>query len=93
MCIRDRFWANEYHIDGFRFDLMGIHDIATMNCLRKELLKIDPTIFVDGEGWLAADSPLPPEKRAVKENVGQMEGIAAVSYTHLTPLPDLVCRI
>ncbi len=71
-----KFWANEYHIDGFRFDLMGIHDIETMNCLRKELLKIDPTIFVYGEGWLAADSPLPPEKRAVKENVGQMEGIA-----------------
>ncbi|SHF54323.1 pullulanase [Bacteroides faecichinchillae] len=71
-----KFWANEYHIDGFRFDLMGIHDIETMNCLREELLKIDPTIFIYGEGWLAADSPLPPEKRAVKENVGQMEGIA-----------------
>lgn len=71
-----KFWANEYHIDGFRFDLMGIHDIETMNRLRKELLKIDPTIFVYGEGWLAADSPLPPEQRAVKENVGQMEGIA-----------------
>lgn len=71
-----KFWAKEYHIDGFRFDLMGIHDIETMNRLRGELLKIDPTIFVYGEGWLAADSPLPPEQRATKENVGQMEGIA-----------------
>ena len=69
------FWAREYHMDGFRFDLMGIHDIETMNRLRSELLEIDPTIFVYGEGWVAADSPLPFEQRAVKENVGQMEGI------------------
>lgn len=70
-----KFWAREYHIDSFRFDLMGIHDIETMNRLRSELLEIDPTIFVYGEGWVAADSPLPFEQRAVKENVGQMEGI------------------
>ncbi len=70
-----KFWAREYHIDGFRFDLMGIYDIETMNHLRSELLEIDPTIFVYGEGWVAADSPLPFEQRAVKENVGQMEGI------------------
>ncbi|WP_455498343.1 type I pullulanase [Coprobacter sp.] len=74
-----KFWAKEYHIDGFRFDLMGIHDIETMNRLREELLKIDPTIFVYGEGWIAADSPLPVEKRAIKENVKQMEGIAVFS--------------
>ena len=71
-----KYWAKEYNLDGFRFDLMGIHDIETMNRLREELLKIDPTIFVYGEGWLAADSPLPFEQRAVKENVGHMEGIA-----------------
>ena len=70
-----KFWAREYHIDGFRFDLMGIHDIETMNHLRSGLLEIDPTIFVYGEGWVAAVSPLPFEQRAVKENVGQMEGI------------------
>lgn len=71
-----KFWAQEYHIDGFRFDLMGIHDIDTMNRIREELTKIDPTIFIYGEGWLAADSPLPPEKRAVRDHVGEMEGIA-----------------
>lgn len=71
-----KFWATEYHIDGFRFDLMGIHDIETMNQLREELMKINPTIFVYGEGWLADDSPLPLEQRAVKDNVSQMEGIA-----------------
>lgn len=71
-----KYWAKEYHIDGFRFDLMGVHDIETMNRLRGELMKIDPTIIVYGEGWLAGDSPLPPEQRAVKDNIGQMEGIA-----------------
>lgn len=71
-----KFWAKEYHIDGFRFDLMGIHDIETMNRLRAELMKIDPTIFVYGEGWLADNSPLPMEQRAVKDNISQMEGIA-----------------
>lgn len=71
-----KFWAKEYHIDGFRFDLMGIHDIETMNLLRRELTAIDPTIFVYGEGWVAADSPLPAEKRAMRDNVRQMEGIA-----------------
>lgn len=71
-----KYWAKEYHIDGFRFDLMGIHDIETMNRLREELMQIDPTIFVYGEGWLAADSPLPEEQRAIKDHVNQMEGIA-----------------
>lgn len=71
-----KYWAKEYHIDGFRFDLMGIHDIETMNRLREELMKIDPTIFIYGEGWVAADSPLPPEQRAMRDNVSQMEGIA-----------------
>lgn len=79
-----KFWAKEYHIDGFRFDLMGIHDIETMNRLREELLKIDPTIFIYGEGWAAADSPLPFEQRAVKENVGQMEGIAVSMMNFVT---------
>lgn len=71
-----KYWAREYHIDGFRFDLMGIHDIETMNRVRKELSQIDPTIFIYGEGWLAADSPLPPDQRAVRDNAGRMEGIA-----------------
>lgn len=46
-----KYWINEYHIDGFRFDLMGIHDIETMNEIRAEVNKIDPTIYIYGEGW------------------------------------------
>lgn len=70
-------WAKEYHLDGFRFDLMGIHDIATMNAISDTLHKIDPTIFVYGEGWTAGDSPLPEAERAVKKNTYQLRGIAA----------------
>jgi len=72
-------WVNEYHIDGFRFDLMGIHDIETMNQIRKELNKIDPTILVYGEGWAAESPQFPQEKLAMKANVCQMPGIAVFS--------------
>lgn len=72
-------WAKEYHIDGFRFDLMAIHDTETMNRVAKELKAINPNIFIYGEGWTAGDSPLPSERRALKENVAKMDGIAVFS--------------
>lgn len=74
-----KYWAKEYHIDGFRFDLMAIHDTATMNRVIDELRQINPSIFVYGEGWTAGDSPLPVERRALKENVSKMDGIAVFS--------------
>ena len=74
-----KYWAKEFHIDGFRFDLMGIHDIETMNRVARELKEINPSIFVYGEGWTAGDSPLPAEQRALKENVARMTGIAVFS--------------
>ncbi len=72
-------WVKNYHIDGFRFDLMGIHDIETMQAVRAALDEIDPNIFVYGEGWLAGDSPLAEDKRATKANVSQLNGVAAFS--------------
>ncbi len=45
------YWAKEYHIDGFRFDLVGLTDVDTINAIRKELDKIDPSIIMYGEGW------------------------------------------
>lgn len=72
-------WVNEYHVDGFRFDLMGIHDIETMKTIRAELDKIDPTIFIYGEGWAAGAPKYPAEKLAMKANTWQMPGIAAFS--------------
>ena len=74
-----KYWATEYHIDGFRFDLMGIHDIETMNDIRTELNKINPDILVYGEGWSAGSCAYPEEKRAVKTHILQMPGIAAFS--------------
>ncbi|MFC6876021.1 type I pullulanase [Flavobacterium myungsuense] len=74
-----KYWVNEYHIDGFRFDLMAVHDIETMNLISKELHQIDPTIFLYGEGWTAGDSPLPMEKRALKSSVKELNQIAVFS--------------
>lgn len=74
-----KYWATEYHIDGFRVDLMGIHDIETMNMISDELEKIDPTIFVYGEGWTAGDSPLPVAQRTLKHHTTQLRRIAAFS--------------
>jgi len=72
-------WVNEYHIDGFRFDLMGIHDIETMNEIRAELSKINPNILIYGEGWSAGSCAYPHEKLAVKAHVSQIPGVAAFS--------------
>jgi len=73
------YWAKEYHIDGFRFDLMGIHDIETMNQIQDTVQKIDPTIFIYGEGWTGGSSPLPEELRAVKKYTYKLNKIAAFS--------------
>lgn len=71
------YWAEEYHIDGFRFDLMALHDIATMKAVCRRLHAIDPTICVYGEGWAAAPSPLPARQAASKANMAKLPAIAA----------------
>lgn len=73
------YWIDEYHIDGFRFDLMGCHDIETMNAIRKAVDKVDPTIFIYGEGWSAGSCALPKEQLGLKANMKAMPGIAAFS--------------
>lgn len=72
-----KYWVQEYHIDGFRFDLMGIYDVKTMNLIKWELQKIKPTLLLYGEGWTADISPMPEEKRAIKKNLVKLPGIAA----------------
>ena len=74
-----KYWVKEYHVDGFRFDLMGIHDIQTMNQLSKELHAIKPDILLYGEGWTAGSSPLPDSLRALKKNAYQLDRIAVFS--------------
>ena len=74
-----KYWIKEYHIDGFRFDLMGVHDIETMNAIRAAADEINPAIFIYGEGWSAGSCALPGEQLAMKANIKQMPGIAAFS--------------
>lgn len=74
-----KYWVKEYHIDGFRFDLMGIHDIETMNLISNELRAIKPDILLYGEGWTAGTSPLPDSLRALKKNAYQLSNIAVFS--------------
>ena len=72
-----KYWMTEYHIDGFRFDLMGLHDIETMNLVRTAAQKIDPDVLLYGEGWAASSPTLPEETLAMKANTAQLNGIAA----------------
>lgn len=73
------YWATEYHVDGFRFDLMGVHDTETMQAVREALDEIDPSIMIYGEGWTGGESSYDEAKRAVKANISQLEGVAAFS--------------
>ncbi len=73
------YWAREYHIDGFRFDLMGIHDQETMRQIRAALDEIDPTILTYGEGWAAMAPAYPYEELAMKQWTYKMPRVGAFS--------------
>lgn len=72
-------WVNMYNVDGFRFDLMAIHDIETMNLIANTLRAIKPNIILYGEGWTAGDSPLPDNKKALKHNANKLNGVGVFS--------------
>ena len=74
-----KYWIDEFHIDGFRFDLMGVHDIETMQAIREMVNRIDPSIYIYGEGWSAGSCAYPTEKLAMKANTHQLNGIGAFS--------------
>ncbi len=69
------FWMTEYHIDGFRFDLMAIFDSDTVNLIAKELRAINPNVILYGEGWVADQTPMPAEQRAIKYHTYQLDGV------------------
>jgi pullulanase len=73
------YWVKEYHIDGFRFDLMGVHDIETINLISQELHKTNPNILLYGEGWTAGSSPLADSLRAIKKYAYKLDRIAVFS--------------
>lgn len=68
------YWATEYHVDGFRFDLFGLIDIETMQAVREALDEVDPTILVYGEGWTGGTSLLSANEAALKKNTVRFEG-------------------
>ncbi len=70
------YWATEYKIDGFRFDLMGLHDIETMNMIAEALREVNPDILIYGEGWTGGTSGLDSDDQALKANASQLDGIA-----------------
>ncbi len=74
-----KYWAKEYHLDGFRFDLMGIHDTQTMQDIAAAVKSVNPHAFVYGEGWTAGDSPLPEPQRALKKHTYGMKDVIAFS--------------
>jgi pullulanase len=68
------YWAKEYHIDGFRLDLMGLHDIDTVNKLRRALDKIDEKIMLYGEGW-ELNTDLKAHEKATISNANNLPKI------------------
>lgn len=73
------YWAREYHVDGFRFDLMGVLDIDTMNEISHRLKEINPYIILYGEGWTGGTSTMPEFRRAMKRNARMLDGIGMFS--------------
>lgn len=71
------YWMKEYHVDGFRFDLMAIHDVETMNLIRQKAQQNDPNVVIYGEGWAASTPSIPEDNQASKANTARLGGIAA----------------
>lgn len=69
------YWQKEYHIDGFRFDLMALHDTQTMLLIEKEVHKINSSALIYGEPWSGGESALEYSKRSIRENLGPNSNI------------------
>ena len=78
-----KYWADEYKVDGFRFDLMALHDITTMQEIEKAVHEINPKALLYGEGWTGGASALRDNFQASQKNIRQLtvsgEGIGAVA--------------
>lgn len=75
------YWQKEYHIDGFRFDLMALHDIETIKEISEKVHKNNPSALIYGEPWTGGDSALPYHKRAVRENLPAKSNICVFNDT------------
>jgi len=74
-----KYWKDEFHLDGFRFDLMGLYDLETMNQVAQTFRGPDPSFLLYGEGWTGGLSTLPDDQKAIKANAGRVPGIAFFS--------------
>ena len=78
-----RYWAEEYQLDGFRFDLMALHDLQTMQEIEQAVHEVDPHAILYGEGWTGGTSALRENDRASQANIRQIqptgEGIGAIA--------------
>jgi len=74
-----KYWKEEFHLDGFRFDLMGLYDLETMNEVARTFRDPDPTFLLYGEGWTGGLSTLPDDRKAIKANAGRVPGVAFFS--------------
>ncbi len=73
------YWMREYHIDGFRFDLMAVLDMETMQAVEKAVHDVNPQILIYGEGWTGGESALPEDRRSTKANIAKLKGVGAFS--------------
>ena len=64
-----RYWAEEYKLDGFRFDLMALHDTATMQAVEEAVHAVNPKALIYGEGWTGGTSPLHDNFKASQSNI------------------------
>ena len=63
------YWAKEYHVDGFRFDLMALHDVQTMQEIEAAVHAVNPRAILYGEGWTGGTTPLMENRRASQANI------------------------
>ena len=68
-----RYWAEEYHVDGFRFDLMALHDLDTMQAVEQAVHAVNPKAILYGEGWTGGTSPLVDGFRASQANIRKVK--------------------
>ena len=77
------YWASEYKVDGFRFDLMALHDLETMQAIESAVHEINPQAILYGEGWTGGGTPLAQTKQANQANIHTItatgDGIGAVA--------------
>ena len=73
------YWADEYKLGGFRFDLMGLHDLDTMEELTLSVKEVNPNAVIYGEPWTGGTSPLPATKAATQANTNKYEGYGSFS--------------